>query len=1387
MKGSKALSICVGVILLCQIFPAGVATNVWGTDVPGPMPVNGNSEGPVDPDWRHGALQPFLPNVGQLSDDDIVMYMDLPRGGLAFGRDRVLINMAEVLGGGPLFAPHSVKRGGDGEIARYPKLLESEVRGCTVALAFEGASGVEPSGVRGLPGEYNYLMGSDPARWITGVRGSSQVVYEDLYQGIDLVYRSTADGLKYEFRLAPGADPDLISVRLAGHEGLSVDGGDLVIHTALGDIRDSGLRVFYEDAPLETIAARFVVTGPDRYGFELLDRDPGRAIVIDPLVWSTFLGTQGFEWGSAIAVDSEGNSLITGFTDVANFPTTTGVYQEDMVGNHEVFVTKLAANGSSLVWSTFLGGHGDEFANDVVVDDSGNVYVCGYTDSGDFPLTGIPSTPPPLTHYEVFVSKLSANGRSLLASTLVGGSGTDIGNALAVDDEGNVYVTGETQSDDFNTTSDAAMHEHGGGWDAMAFKLDPQFDTLSYSTYLGGQEDDEGTGIVVGSDGSAYVTGSTESEGFPNTTGAFQPTLGRATVSGFVTKLSPRGDAFDSSTFLGDDGEQMGYGIALDDGGFVHVAGYTTSDDFPVTSGAYQTTIGGTTSDVFVTKMTSDLSRVVNSTYIGGEGWEKAYAMDIDDGGNLLVCGFTDSQDYPTTDGAQQRRYMGLEDGFLTKLSANYSELEYSTFLGADDWDIAYSVAAHGTLFAYITGETRSSYFPTTPGALQGEWGGSTDGFVAKVTFDTDPPHADAGPDVVVDQHQTVELNGSGSSDTNGLVNWTWSFVYGGDDVVLYGPVVSWTFDDAGQYGVDLEVTDVGGHKATDAMVVTVRDITRPLADAGQNRTIQQNETVVLDGSGSSDNVGVVDWNWSFLYGGHEVVLSGEVVQFTFGDAGGFNVTLNVSDAEGNWDTDSIVVYVRDITSPVADAGPDIILGQHEVAELNGSLSTDNVEIVNWTWSFEYDGQPVILYGPLAWFTFHVVGVYEVRLSVEDAMGNQAFDTTEVHVGDTTIPLADAGPDQVVDQGTMVEFDGTASSDNVGISSYEWSFEYGGEAQTLSGETSQFRFDEAGTYLVTLTVTDAVGNPGIDAVTVTVVDITEPVADAGEDLTVDQHDEVILDGSGSHDDVGVALWAWTFEYDGAPVELEGQSPPFTFDVAGEYEVTLTVQDGAGNSDSATITVTVRDITPPVPALGGDITVDQGDTVTLDGTASSDNVGVVDFTWTFEYEGATVTLTGALQEHTFEVPSTYEITLSVTDGAGNVASDSIVLRVRDTIAPVPVVDGHLTAKRGEAVVLDASRSTDNVGIAKYTWTFKDGGETVTLEGERVEYTFDRAGDYDVVLSLEDADGNVATKDINVTVRGGVWIWVALLAIIVIVAALFLLSRKRGSTSGADEEG
>jgi hypothetical protein len=589
----------------------------------------------------------------------------------------------------------------------------------------------EVSGQDELPGKSNYFIGNDPKKWHTSVRQFAKVRYQNVYPGVDLVYYGNQQELEYDFVLQPGASPQAIRLGIVGAKRLRLEHGDLVLTSAGGDVHLRSPNVYQEASGVrQKVHGGYVIKNRNEVGFEVAAYDQRRALVIDPvLAYSTYLGGSGFDQGVGIAVDAAGNAYVTGTTVSNDFPTKNAI-QPAYAGGADAFVTKINADGSALVYSTYLGGSLQDFGGGIAVDTAGNAYVTGRTESADFPIKNA-IQPTYAGAGDAFVTKINAAGSSLVYSTYLGGSGGDGGGFIAVDTAGSAYVMGGTSSANF-PTANAIQATYAGGGDTFVTKINAAGSALAYSTYLGGSGYEGNGGIAVDSAGNAYVTGFTESADFP-TKNAIQPTYAGA-GDAFVTKINA-GGAFVYSTYLGGTDFDAGLGIAVDATGDAYVTGYTHSTDFH-TVNAIQPTPPGGVMDAFVTKINADGSALVYSTYLGGSDADGGTDIAVDSSGNAYVAGWTWSDDFPTVNAIQSTNH-GQSDAFVTEINAEGSALAYSTYLGGGGRDSANRIAVDAAGSAYVSGATESGGFPKTPLAFQAKLKGKDDGFVAKIAAQT--------------------------------------------------------------------------------------------------------------------------------------------------------------------------------------------------------------------------------------------------------------------------------------------------------------------------------------------------------------------------------------------------------------------------------------------------------------------------------------------------------------------------------------------------------------------------------------------------------------------------------------------------------------------------
>jgi len=613
------------------------------------------------------------------------------------------------------------------------------------------------SGLDELPGKINYLIGDDPAQWRTNVPTYASVKYESVYPGVDLVYYGNDRELEYDFVVAPGADPKAITLAFDGPEAIEVEpAGDLVLRSPRGELR---LRrpIIYQvvNGVRVPIAGDYLIKAPNRVGFRVAAYDRSHPLVIDPvLVYASYLGGNKTDRAFGIAVDGAGTAVLTGDTISANFPvkapSSLSAYQSTLSKNTttDCFITKVntsATGSASLVYSTYLGGSGNDQCVAIALDSSGNAYVTGQTFSSNFPAKALSTSNRGTS--DAFVVKLNATGSALVYSVFIGGSADEAGFAIAVDSAGQAYVTGMTTSSNFPIVGgfQTTLGDTSALGDAFVAKFSGDGSTLLYSTYLGGNGADEGRGIAVDGAGNAYVTGTTASTNLP-TVSALDAALS-GTSDAFVakintTKTGPASQIY--TTYLGGSCAEQGRAIAIDAGGFAYVTGQTFSTDFPgAAASGFQGTLGeagnpcGATGDAFVAKVGPSGATLAYSSYLGGTNADLGLGIATDGAGNAYVTGVTSSSapGFPITSTALDLTLNGASDAFITRVNTavtGAASLVYSTYLGGASTDQANAVALDGVGNVYVAGQTSSSDL-STPNGFQLALGGGTDAFVAKI------------------------------------------------------------------------------------------------------------------------------------------------------------------------------------------------------------------------------------------------------------------------------------------------------------------------------------------------------------------------------------------------------------------------------------------------------------------------------------------------------------------------------------------------------------------------------------------------------------------------------------------------------------------------------
>jgi hypothetical protein len=563
-----------------------------------------------------------------------------------------------------------------------------------------------------VEGVSNYYLGK---RSISGLAHYSRVRVNDIRPGIDVLYHWNEQSLEYDVVIHPGANPEALLFRFEGGSAPEVaDNGDLVFKTNSGELRQHAPQVWQEaGGRRRAIGCKYVLSGLREVKLQLSGFDRSLELVIDPVLsYSTYLIGASNDVPAGIAADSVGSAYVTGQTCSDDFPVTTGSFN----GDCDIFVTKLNAGGTALIYSTYIGGSSSDSGNAIAIDADGNAYLTGSTTSTDFPFTS--------GHYsgstDAFALKVDPSG-SLLYATALGGSYIDNGAAIAVDTTGAAYVTGTTYSTDFPVTTGALITVHGNSFNTgFVVKVTPA-GQISYATYLGGTNSDSANAIAVDSSGNTYIEGTSWSTDFPASANAISQALD-GEQDAFVAKLNPTGSALVYATYLGGSAIESPGGIAIDTAGDCFVTGVTTSTDFPTTPGAYLTAISPGQQAWFVSKLNPTGTALIYSTLLLGSNWSPVTPIAVDSAGSAYISGSSYGT-FSTTPGALRavRPSEVVEsDLFLVKLSNDGTTLDYSTMLGTvQTITVSSGLALDGNGSVYITASTNSVTFPTSDGAFQ--------------------------------------------------------------------------------------------------------------------------------------------------------------------------------------------------------------------------------------------------------------------------------------------------------------------------------------------------------------------------------------------------------------------------------------------------------------------------------------------------------------------------------------------------------------------------------------------------------------------------------------------------------------------------------------------
>ena len=580
-------------------------------------------------------------------------------------------------------------------------------------------------------------------------RAYKKITIENIYDGIDLVYYEKDSKMKYDFVVKAGADPNNIRMKYKGAGNVYIDkDGSVIITTPMGEIREEKPYTYSRSTGLKLESGYKVINNVVQ--FEIAEYNKSEDIIIDPFrIWATYYGGNGDAWAISICIDNSGNLYVTGVTTSNNFPTKilTGAYNDATYGGGDiwygdVFILKFNSSGVR-IWATYYGGNLGDLGRSICTDNSGNIYVTGFTISTNFPTQTLPGAYNQTTFggvWDAFILKFNSSGARLWA-THYGGSGYDDGYSICKDNSGALYVTGDTESTDFPTQTLLGAYNqttYGGGiTDAFILKFNSSGARL-WATPYGGSGYDIPYDICTDNSGALYVIGRTNSTNFPTQIlpGAYNQTTSGGSYDAFILKFNSSGARL-WATYYGGSNQDDGYRICTDNSGALYVTGMTSSTNFPtqILTGAYNQTTYGGGYDIFILKFNSSGAKLW-ATYYGGSGYDVGQAICTDNSGNLYVTGQTWSTSFPTqtlTGAYNQITLGGGRDAFILKFNSSSARI-WATYYGGNSNDYGHGICTDNSGALYVTGATESSDFPLQEltGAYNQTYGGSSDAYILK-------------------------------------------------------------------------------------------------------------------------------------------------------------------------------------------------------------------------------------------------------------------------------------------------------------------------------------------------------------------------------------------------------------------------------------------------------------------------------------------------------------------------------------------------------------------------------------------------------------------------------------------------------------------------------
>lgn len=969
------------------------------------------------------------------------------------------------------------------------------------------------------PEYHNYYLGKDKSKWKSNVGVYEGLLYENVYSNIDFHIYEEKELAKYDFIVKPGGNPDFIKTKYKGVDDLTLKEGYLYIKTSVGTIIEMKPYAYQDiDGKRVTVACNYKLDDNKTISYDLPNSYNNKhTLVIDPTMsFASLTGSIADNWGFTATYDNNGNLYAGGIVMGVGYPTTLGAFQTNygggVVGGNfgmdcDISISKFSATGTNLIYSTYIGGSGNEMPHSLVVDNNNNLILSGKSTSINYPTTTNSYDTSHNGNFDLIISKLNATGTAMIGSTYIGGSGNDAVNISAnynvasslkhnygddsrseviVDNAGNIYVVSNTNSNNFPVTSGAAKSAITGTQDGVFVKLNPTLSTLLYSTLIGGSSNDGAYSIVLNKNQTdIYISGGTESTDFHTTslTGSYQNTY-NGNIDGFVMHFSNPTTGIPTlinSSYIGTNAYDQCYGVQTDYSGNVYLMGQTMGS-FPVSLGTYTNANGRQ----FIIKLNTSLSTRIFSTIWGQTLGATApstspnispVAFLVDTCENIYISGWgglttsasntTSTYNMPITNDALQSTTDG-SDFYFIALSKNAQNLLYGSYFGAvnkqEHVDGGTSrFDPNGVIYQALCASCgNGSAYPATTGAYATTKGSTNCNVgVVKILFNLGSVDAEANatPSGIGCAPFTVQFNNSSTNAT--IYNWTF-----GDGGTSNATNPTHTFTTAGTYNVRLIAQNPNACRTLDTTFIQIivrSDSVNPIfthliTDSCVNRTV-----AVTNQSLPIPNSNVTTYLWDF--GDGFTTNAQNPLPHSYASPGTYVISLTMSDTSTCNLTRTVSQTIR-FDSTVISAtlsNQNVCLGNPITFNANGS------NVITYSWDF---GDNTTSNLPTPSHTYTAVGNYTVTLIVHNPDICIKSDTLTIIVIVSAQPTVSFDYSPGFARNEPVHF----TNQSTGATTYSWNFGDG----TLSSLINPIHeFVSSGTYNVCLTARSSEGCPAV--------------------------------------------------------------------------------------------------------------------------------------------------------------------------------------------------------------------------------------------------------------------------------------------------------------------